>query len=599
MTLVAGVFPRTNDVVPPELLEDHIARELSRNSAHPVQVFRHRGSVLAKVDIGAFLSSGHQTDADGAISLLCGEPLLSGFEKPGSESLRATDLGFLHQRLVENDIRALSRCDGAFSLVHLAAGGARLLLATDHLGVRPLYYSITPTLVVFSSVFRLLERLPGLRRTLDVRGVMEHATLGYCLGNRTPISEIKRLGPAEVLSTYRNGDIAVEKYFSWERDIAVYEKEAEVSERTAYELFERAVTRRLRSDKSAIAFLSGGLDSRCIVSVLRSKGVPVRTYNFPVPGEQDEIFASRFAEAAGTEHHVIARREPMSLREGSWSFLLSDELGRSGVAGDLARPKLVWSGDGGSVGVGAVYIDDNTNTHLERNEIMKAVGANAPPAIPLGVVAHTLKASVRPVSDSMFEEIERIAIDDPVRRFHLFLMFNDQHRHMDRHFEQIDLHGLEFHLPFFDATFLKEILRVPIRRLRNHRFYHDWMKQFPASAQRVPWQTYPGHLPCPVISDAPSAAPQWEDRDSEVQRVVKNSGRRIRLKRAVEMLSSPAFPRELLSRPRLFAVALIHSLGLRDYAYVLDFAYDVFRFSRNATVGPKRLAEYENRNGPL
>ena len=38
-------------------------------------------------------------------------------------------------------------------------------------------------------------------------------------------------------------------------------------------------------------------------------------------------------------------------------------------------------------------------------------------------------------------------------RLHLFLMFNDQRRHLADFYENIDLGRLEFQLPFFDGDF--------------------------------------------------------------------------------------------------------------------------------------------------
>src|SRR5437867_1619269 len=70
--------------------------------------------------------------------------------------------------------------------------------------------------------------------------------------------------------------------------------------------FTAAVTRRLRSDTAAFAFLSGGLDLSCIVAALRAINVEVHTFNFAPKGSQDKIFGAEFARQAGTFHYENA-----------------------------------------------------------------------------------------------------------------------------------------------------------------------------------------------------------------------------------------------------------------------------------------------------
>ena len=55
------------------------------------------------------------------------------------------------------------------------------------------------------------------------------------------------------------------------------------------------------------------------------------------------------------------------------------------------------------------------------------------------------------------------------RGYHLYLMNNDQRRHLHHHFENIDRYRAEFMMPFYDAEFVKLMLSVPKSRPRTLR----------------------------------------------------------------------------------------------------------------------------------
>ncbi len=156
----------------------------------------------------------------------------------------------------------------------------------------------------------------------------------------------------------------------------------------------------------------------------------------------------------------------------------------------------------------------------------------------------------------ILEELEDIRCDDGGRAFHLFLMLNDQRRHLFAHFENIDRHRLELHLPFYDSDFLALVLSVPVELCLGHRFYTKFLAHFAPAVTCVPWQTYPGHEPCP-LPVPPDLGYQWE------------AGRRRAARRPLR-LGNGDFPDPLFSRPQLRLAALAHRVGLRDYDYLID-----------------------------
>ncbi len=169
------------------------------------------------------------------------------------------------------------------------------------------------------------------------------------------------------------------------------------------------------------------------------------------------------------------------------------------------------------------------------------------------------------LEDGIREELGRLNSPDPARNFYLYLLLNDQHRKLARHFEDMDLYRLEFQLPFFDSDFLEAIVAMPIDICLRHRLYVKWLSLFPPAVTSVPWQAYPGHQPCPVPV-AEKLAYQWADKYQSAER---SSQLRRESREAITMIKSPDFPAEVLSRGNLRLAAVIHRTGFRNYQYLL------------------------------
>jgi hypothetical protein len=234
------------------------------------------------------------------------------------------------------------------------------------------------------------------------------------------------------------------------------------------------------------------------------------------------------------------------------------------------RPRMAWSGDGGSVTVGHVYLDDKLSALLragQRDEaiayfLAKQKASLLPKLFPKDLYASlgdTLARGIR-------EELDGIRCQDPARGFHLFLMLNDQRRHLHAHFEEIDDHGMEFHLPFYDSRFVACMLSLPLDWCLYHRFYSDWMKAFPPVIFAAPWQVYPGHDPCPVPDDGAHLQKQWSTGGA-----FDFSDKPKLLGLADEIQRTRPFP-AIFNRSYLFLVTWLYRLGIGDYAYAIEVA---------------------------
>ena len=583
MTLIAGIISRRNQPLPDGTCAS-LAQSISRNSADEVIVFQGRSSYFVKVDIGAFSGAGFYVDADGVQSLLTGEPLLvaADDDSASSPASRLQDLTTLHDQFVQNNWNVLRQADGVFSIVQYQPGTGTLTLAADKLGVRPLYFWLDDEFVVFASALRVLEECALVPKKMDLRAVTEMVGLSFALADRTPYSGISLLQPAEVVQI--TSDAARRRrYWRWD-EIEVSAEPEESRLATVYDCFQSAVKRRLGRDKTTAAYLSGGLDSRCIVAALRDHDARVYTVNFARPETQDDYFGNRFAEQIGSSHQSVPRAAGDTVPD--YSMLMAPVL--AGIAREnrntgrlrAERPRVVWSGEGGSVLLGHVHLSAQIVELMRAGKLDRAVDEyleREQVHVPRKLFRKDILEDARDViKQGIREELDQWHAPDAGRNFYLFLMLNEQRRKLTAHFENIDRHGLEFQLPFFDGRFVAAVVATPLDVCLRHKFYVKWLSQFPPAVREVGWQAYPGHEPCPLPAPA-ELDYQW---DGECQ-AKENSARKQRVvKQASDLLRAADFPDQIINRRNLRLAAWMHARGWRDYHYALEAAQTYYAYSK-------------------
>ncbi len=573
MTLFAGIFSRRDDEPLTDSVCERLHSVISRDANDTRQTFRDSRCYFVKVDTGAFGEPGFHVDSDNAVSMITGEPLLNYSEASSLEG-RLVDLHALHNGWKRGDSSLLEVARGTFSGAHYNPAAERLFICSDKLGVRPIYYFINDRFFIFASALRVLESLDEVELVMDVRALAEMTGPGYPLADRTPYAGVSMLRAAELVKFERNA-IEASQYFRWD-DIEQDSGSEADQLGDAYRIFTRSVQIRNRSDKTTVAYLSGGLDSRCAVAALRAMKVDVHTFNFALPGTQDYVLGNEFAEKAGTLH-TATPKEQGDLTPDYSELLSKSELRHKPLP---ERPKVAWSGEGGSVALGHVHLNSEVVELLRAGRTDEAIetflkieGANVTrrllqPEVD-SVVGDALQKGIR-------EEFDRFHSADPARSFYLFLLLNDQRRKLTEHFENLDLHRLEFQLPFFDAEFLALIVSLPIDSCLRHGFYTKWLSCFSPVVTQVPWQTYPGHEPCPVPVEA-DVAYQWDAGYQKEQQAVLRRGL---LNEAAQILKSPDFPDRLLKKSVLRIASMVYRTGFRDYSYVIQSASKFNKYAR-------------------
>lgn len=573
MSIYSGILSRNPEVMIPEEIRRVFKEKLSRTPGDDIFEIRQPNLHITKLNIGALPGTGIIKDIDGDISILAGEILYPSDRTGNGYPSRDVDLSKLHNECKIRNWKTLRQSTGTFSSVHYSSTKKSITLISDRLGIRPIYYFVDADYVVFSTALRvLLELEQVVPLAMDIRAVAEIACFGQPLGERTAYAEIKRIREAQVIEIDQHC-VKTDTYWRWDQ-ISQTDINRHDLPKLAYERFVDAIKRRLSSDRTSAAFLSGGLDSRAIVSILRMLDINVHTTNWAEPDSQDYVFGKLISSVLGCIHQDT----PKSNRErigdsykakGVEKWLQSEAV----LKNPPHRPHAIWSGDGGSVGIGHVYLNAAAVNEIRNGRVDSGVKEflnynnwN----LPTRLFSRNFASQIATIpSQGIIEELSRFECQDPGRSLHLFLLANDQRRHNTSHFENIDLDRTEFLMPFFDSDFLECVLSAEVDTCLRHSFYMDWLKNFPALTLSVPWQVYPNHQPCPLPHPT-ALAYQWNS--DEVNNSIPRETRSNAIKSLRNVIRAKSIPFFIIDRTYLLAASLATAVGIRDFSYAVRVA---------------------------
>jgi len=186
------------------------------------------------------------------------------------------------------------------------AGAVRILIARDHIGIKPVYYCRTATAVVFASELKALLASGLVSRAIDPAGLVGYLLTGSVPNPHTIYRGVRGLEPAHYLAfdaAHANTE-APTQYWSLPTDCAEVTSLDDAAEQMR-ELLAEAVRIRLVSDVPLGAFLSGGLDSSSVVALMRqATDGPLRTCSmiFEEATYSEAPYARAVAQAVGAEH---------------------------------------------------------------------------------------------------------------------------------------------------------------------------------------------------------------------------------------------------------------------------------------------------------
>lgn len=232
-------------------------------------------------------------------------------EARGHRFLTQSDTEVLINAYREWGTDCLERCNGQWAFAIWDRADGSFLLARDRWGIRPLFYSILPDgrTLIFASEIKSILADPRVIREWDMEALRDIFACWVSEFDRTPLCSVRQVPPGSYLKIngagFKTGswwsmDYSPE-FIEWGRSP---ESWCEELQRTLAE----ACTLRLRADVPVGAYLSGGLDSGIIASLVRANHRrELRTFSisFSEPGYDESEYQRRMAAHLQTVHQEV------------------------------------------------------------------------------------------------------------------------------------------------------------------------------------------------------------------------------------------------------------------------------------------------------
>lgn len=280
-------------------------------------------------------------------------------EKRGHQFYTTSDTEVLLHLYEEKGADCLHEINGQFAFAIWNTAKKELFLARDHVGIRPLYYSVQGKTFLFASEIKSIFENEDVPREIDPIAMDQIFTFWTTLNGQSVFKNINELPPGHFL-TVKQDSMTLKQYWDipfYPQDEQVEMSSAELTE-TIQSLLLDAVRIRLRADVPVGAYLSGGLDSS-IISTLVAKHFNADVHTFGIRFQTDDFdegtYQNQMVSVLNTHHHeelatyekigaafsdVVYHTEKPLLRTAPTPlFLLSNRVRNQGL-------KVVLTGEG-------------------------------------------------------------------------------------------------------------------------------------------------------------------------------------------------------------------------------------------------------------
>jgi len=252
------------------------------------------------------------------------------------------------------------KLNGIFAFALWDQDQRKLILARDHLGVKPLYYALFSGQLYFSSELKSFLTIPQFKKEISLESLQCFLTAGYLPSPHTPFKNIFKLSPGQVL-IWEAGNYILRNY--WDLDDKEWSGSYDEAKASIRELVCDSVKRQCISERPLGVFLSGGIDSTLMAALAQQEvqgKLKTFTVGYEVEEQQDKYnldlqLAKKTAKVLGTEHYeYLIKSEDISKEIGDFVYYLDEPNGSptslsNYLLARFARQKIVVNlgGDGG------------------------------------------------------------------------------------------------------------------------------------------------------------------------------------------------------------------------------------------------------------
>ena len=202
----------------------------------------------------------------------------------------------------------LEHLDGMFSLAIYDKKSNKVIVARDRMGVKPLYWYFDSKNLIFSSEVKAILSTKITEIQPNFSAISSYMSLRHTVGDQSFYSGINKLEAGNLLIADLSGGIKISSYYN----LPIVQNSSSHGESYYYdrisELLDNSVSKRMRADVPIGAYLSGGLDSSLLVSLMSKQSTSaINTYTLGYNNaDYDEsAYAKIVADKFSTNHKKI------------------------------------------------------------------------------------------------------------------------------------------------------------------------------------------------------------------------------------------------------------------------------------------------------
>ncbi|MCU7925534.1 MAG: asparagine synthase (glutamine-hydrolyzing) [Candidatus Thiodiazotropha sp. (ex Dulcina madagascariensis)] len=239
--------------------------------------------------------------------------LRAQLERQGHRFYTHSDTEVIVHLYEQYGLEFVAHLNGQFAIALWDNHKQKLVLARDRAGIRPLFYVETGGRLYFASEVKSLFSHPAIPRKIDLNALQEVFTFWTTLPPHSLFESVRILPPGHLM-VVEQGQTTISRYWDWDFPSDQIDNDKSVADWTEElkALMIDSVRLQLRSDVPVGAYLSGGLDSSVLTSLIKNfTDTPLRTFSIGFEDEEfDESgFQKDLVDYLGTKHtHVLCKR---------------------------------------------------------------------------------------------------------------------------------------------------------------------------------------------------------------------------------------------------------------------------------------------------
>jgi asparagine synthase (glutamine-hydrolysing) len=183
-----------------------------------------------------------------------------------------------------------------------------LFIARDRLGIKPLYYKLTPERLLFGSEIKAVFAHGSARPDFNRAVLPEYLAFGYLSGEESFYAGIRKLPPGHTMTLGLDGEAQIRQYWDLDASTPHDSRDESYYVESYRELLEGAVQSHLMSDVPLGVFLSGGVDSSAVAALMtKLRREPVETFSVGYTEQpySELPFARAVSDHIHSQHHEV------------------------------------------------------------------------------------------------------------------------------------------------------------------------------------------------------------------------------------------------------------------------------------------------------